>query len=366
MAHEDDLLLRLRRYVPTEGRDPLEDFVTEAFGWLLSSQPALSDALLARLGLEEEGGGPARWATQVRTRAGVIDMVCRTQGQVVVFEHKTYSSLHDDQLLRYRAWGDRQAGGGCLVVLITPSARGASERADVHLTWAEVYALLEGAELGEDMGRRMFLRLLREEGFGPPAPVSHESLLTYLPSATLEASLDALMERALELDWSRAYELVGRPRGEREPYRRPSRGAPRIKEGRVGVDLYRSWRPGVFLGVMLDGSDHKVEPSQPSRGPDMCLVLDLSNNPDFATGRQAYLASAGYLDMLERVLADERSGYDVVDHLATHTRPNPWHVLHVRRPLSEVLAGTRTSDEQLTRFHEHALAMVEFVFPPEG
>jgi hypothetical protein len=362
MSSENDLFVRLRRYTPSEERDPLEDYITEAFCWLLSNHTRLAQALLAHMGLERLDASEATWKTQVRTRVGVMDMVCSTPDEVVIFEHKTYSSLHNDQLLRYRAWGDEQRDGDSTVVLITPYTHDTSERADINLTWGEVCTLLGDVDLAAPAVRDSFVRLLMEEGFGPPAPVSHAAILTYLPSVGLERSLDALMERALELDWSHAYDLMGTPMERRAPSRRPSRGTPRIQDGRIGIELEPSWRPGVFVGVVLDGQDHKVEPSQPSKGPDMCLILDLSNKPDFAKGRQAFLGSTEYADLLERLRHDPGRRFDVLDHLGTHPSPNPWHILFVRRPLVDVLAGTQNFDEQLTRFRDEAFAMVEFMF----
>lgn len=117
---DDDLLLRLRRFTPSEDRDPLEDFLTEALGWLLAHHNRLVGALLDRMGLPEVDVRETTWTTQVRTRTGILDMVCSTPERIIVFEHKTYSLLHTEQLVRYRAWEDAQRDAACLVVLITP------------------------------------------------------------------------------------------------------------------------------------------------------------------------------------------------------------------------------------------------------
>lgn len=46
---DDSLLVRLRSYRPREGRDSLEDFVTEAFCWLLRQSEEFSKYFLKEI-----------------------------------------------------------------------------------------------------------------------------------------------------------------------------------------------------------------------------------------------------------------------------------------------------------------------------
>jgi hypothetical protein len=64
----DDLLLALRKYMATNERDPLENFLTEAFAWILTNYPEISrcllDFFLKNLNFEFNTS-KAIWSTQV-------------------------------------------------------------------------------------------------------------------------------------------------------------------------------------------------------------------------------------------------------------------------------------------------------------
>lgn len=361
---EADLLLRLRRFTPREGRDPLEDYLTESFYFLLAHYPPLAQALADRLSLPALASPRAVWETQKRTHQGIMDMVCLLPERAIIFEHKTHSTLHSDQLLRYRAWGEETHPTPPFLVLVTARRDQFSDRADACMTWSEVYTLLEQVELADPKLRDCFLSLLRAEGFGPSAPISHQDVKTYIPSIRLERALEALMEEAMALDWSQAYALMGSPTSA-VPYRRPKTGSPKVQDGRIGLDLVHSWVPGVFLGVLLDGTDHKVSPSDPDKGPDMCLILSLENAPERQRERNAFLTSPGYLAARERLAKDTSHAYDIHDHLLEHPDPNPWHILHVRKPLLDVMAMATSLEQQRERFYEEAMAMLSLVFRPD-
>lgn len=337
--------------------------MTEALCWILNTHPVLEQAFLKRVGVQVIADEPFEWQSQVSIRQGYIDMVARSATQLVVFEHKTFSTLHHEQLSRYRAWGDTQQSTPCRVVLITGSTRQFSEDADLCLLWADVFSCFESLHLEHAMMRDAFLDLLSFEGFGPPACVSHEGLLHYRASLTLERELDALMEEALLSDWTWAYTMLGVPLERRTPYRRTTgRGTLKIRDGRMGIDLDPLWGPGVFVGVLLDGSDHRVEWSEPSKGPDMCLIISLTNEVELAALRADFLKSDEYDALLQRLSAEvEDTRFHLVDHLHEHPDPNPWHILHIRRPLLDVWSGTSSFQEQKQRFLEEAQAMMEWV-----
>jgi hypothetical protein len=49
MKSKTNLLTALRKYRPRDNHDPLENFVTEAFAWLLINQPAFGRFYLGKV-----------------------------------------------------------------------------------------------------------------------------------------------------------------------------------------------------------------------------------------------------------------------------------------------------------------------------
>jgi len=72
----DDLLISLRKFKRSDKRDPIENFITEAFAWLLKTYPKYSDYLLKDLFLRLGNGtilpSNANWNTQVNFKEYIL------------------------------------------------------------------------------------------------------------------------------------------------------------------------------------------------------------------------------------------------------------------------------------------------------
>lgn len=365
---DDNLFLALKRYAPGPNVDPKENFLTEAFAWLLRQHEGLAEHFIqfvlgqCELDFVLPEDTPARWVTQEGDGRVWLDMVADFGDKAIVFEHKVWSQLGEGQLKKYRDYGDDVWSGGVLVVLITARRSQHAQEPDVALTWAQVHRQLARWSEREQRSHVLvehFLGLLRAEGLGPPAPISHDAILGYFPAQQLEPSLKALVKRALAEDWSWLYARVHPTRRRAAPYLRWSRGE-RYRDGRMGLDLLEGWRPGFFVGVMLDGADHKVEPSAPQLGPDFCCVLSYNIKAENAPTWDDFIQGSAYRRLCAR-LASEGDGWDVLDHIKAHSKPNRWHPLHIRRPLLEVMRGTQTLDEQLDAFMDASREVLDLV-----
>ena len=359
---EHNLFTALRSYLPTPERDPKEDFTTEAFAWLLRRHPDLATAVLTFIA-QQPGGMPGLgpclgWRTQVTVEAGRIDMVADFGEHGIVFEHKLWSPLHAGQLDAYRAAAATLWPGRSIVVLITATRRQHDPSADVALTWADIYRVLdhwrgsghEDAALVDD-----FLGLLASEGLAPPAPIAHEAILSYLPAQTLVPSVLAVVREAAKADWTWLYDRIAWPGQSPRPYLRGKR-TEGFCDGRAGVDLLPGWRPGIFVGVLVDGTDHGVRrPSSPAKGPDFSVILSFHRD-EGTPSRAAYLSSPEF-ERLRARLARDAGGWDFVDK----TAEDGWHLLHLRQPMLEVFRGTLDVDSQLARFVDHGREGVELL-----
>lgn len=248
------------------------------------------------------------------------------------------------------------------MVLITARQSQHTQDPDVALTWGQVYRQVARWLDGQHPTPQLvehFLGLLRAEGLGPPAPISHESILAYLPAQTLEPALKALVKRAKEEDWDWFYTQRPTSRSSNGPFLRWKKGD-KFEDGRLGLDLLQGWRPGLFVGVMMDGTDHRVTPSKPNLGPDFCLILSLhvlARNPPTWND----LVSSEEFRALRERLAGYNGPWQVHDHLKEHRQPVRWHPLHIRRPLLEVMRGTVTVEDQVQRFMDASREVIDLV-----
>lgn len=362
LAEENSLLVALSSYRPRPDRTPMEDFITEAFAWLLSSRAELGRAFLRDKVLNDrvlgddvdglsEGGadstqtGRVEWSTQVSFSKSRPDMVAQAEGTTIAFEHKVYEVASEDQPERHRdgLQNDPQYGGG-LLALITSATWHHQNTADVQLTWAEIYEWLGAQSGGTDRMAEEFRALLASQGLGPRPTLPESSLRAYRPSKTVEKQLRALFEDL----WSRTGEWKSRV--EALPHLSEWTESKMPSEGRLGIQFNgespNAWTPGLFAGVHLDGEDHEVEMSNPDLGPDLAVVLDVSEQIG-GTPRPEILGGPLYRELVDR-LKDEAGtrDWDVVDTYGEPGSGNPWHPLLIRRPLSRVLQGTESFEEQ--------------------
>ena len=122
--------------------------------------------------------------------------------------------------------------------------------------------------------------------------------------------------------------------------------------------MLHKWRPGIFLGVLLDPSGHKVGASRPELGPDFCLILDFHMEAG-TPGREEYLESPEFTALRKR-LGQDSGLWSFVDQLHDR-RGNPWHPLHLRRPLVEVMHGTNCFEGQVDRYEATAREALELL-----
>lgn len=371
----DSLLVALRSYRPTAGRNPTEDFITEAWAWLLRNEDGLCarfERALGRLVRERSDPHghclhppqhlPVGWVaasarTQESTPFGRLDLVCDAENGGVVFEHKTWSPVDGDQLARYRQWAQERFGPSHVVILVTAArsqwnagSQPAGESADVELTWAfvervcrEQLAATQDGGLVED-----FLTLLEQEGLTARDALSEEAIRAYRPSQDVVPLLRDLWSSLTEVGhWQEAlYDKLRSQGDDREPWLRWSRNR-HPRDGRFGIDFFRWWRPGVFFGVMLDPKDHRVEDSNSALGPDLALVLSYSQASHAVPSANDFWTSASVALLRER-LAREHGSWDLIDGVDEigSGAANPWHPVLLRRPLALVLRGTSSFEQQ--------------------
>ena len=357
----------LGRYSPGDGNDPLENFITEGFAWLLNKYPEFSEFFLRHL--EKKLRKKARqlnvnkydceWSTQVNFNGKRPDMVYRWENKAIVFEHKTWNRLDEYQIKNYRDYAECNFDES-RIVLITATRQQHEQDPDHALCWSDIYKLISDWEQ-ETNGNIPFLlkdfqKFLKNRDLGPPAPASHAAIRYYCEARGMERNLEKLIKRVME-----------REKREKE-WRRMIRKDYNLRKdnrsGRMGISLWGKggedeWSPNIFVGVLLDGEGHYTEPIDSAMGPDFCLILC------FATHLHGtYKKNEHYRELLcnvQQKLNDESKGWEFYNHLEDRTvrNPNKWHPIHIRKPLLDVFAGTENYEEQEERFYEAASFLIK-------
>ena len=355
----------------------LEDFITNAFCWLLSEVPGLGPGFVKFL--RDEGcnlpplvESDLRWVTQTSFwREGKHpvrpDMTCTDGEHGIVFEHKTWSDLSSGQLPKYRKHAPKPFC--CSPIVLITAHRGQHQQdPDLALCWSAVYEFL-GTWLHQQSGQLAataeflvndFRSLLQLRGLGPMEKLDPEGIRHHFAVRKMNQDLKTMLQSVSARDWPGL-------NGERDL---------KVKErwGRLGFQLRgKPWNPGVFVGVLLDGWDHCVmKPSHPELGPDVSVILDLDKHLQVTRGMPPDCAR------LATELCSPLSGsrWEIYPHAldeavihssyGLHKGPNPWHPLHIRRPVAEVVGDAATGEEQAQRLYEKLRWVVDLVIDNLG
>lgn len=168
--------------------------------------------------------------------------------------------------------------------------------------------------------------------------------LEVLPTL-LEQEVRTAAQRAAAEDWG----LV-------EPLRWPDSGGPATRgrgglaDGRIGLDLLTPWRPGVFVGVMVNPRDHRSGVSDPELGSDFLLVLDVARKADGDRLDGDTWLVQPEITALRARLTEDSGAWAFHDHLTAVDSPNRWHPFHLRRPLVTVFESATDAEERYARW----------------
>ena len=373
------LLERLSR------RHKTEDFITEAFLWILQ-QKDIGNAFLDFLERKEQEQTASRivsniisdirkreisWNTQKSFRISSgrkrPDMICATETQALIFEHKIWTKLHDKQLENYRKIGKKHFEEGNAIILITARNDQYQQNPNLHFLWRDVYSWLNewlGARLSEKASGsdadnsnfefvcRNFLNLLKKRGLGPMKPIEEKHLKALKVKPDLDEGIKIIKElmRAVKQSWFQQKQSLSTK--DLKPLN-PSNV--QSKWGRIGFGILPDWKPGIFVGVLYDGKDHQVKLDC----ADACVILDMSQSI-----HEKYHKEPHYKNLVEEVKkkwpTDGSKKWRAIHHLETERNPNLWHPIHIRRKLSEILLDGESAEEQVNAFIEAVKGVVEF------
>lgn len=352
---ERGLLESLRRYRPREGKDPLENFFTEAFAWILRHSPDFSKYILEKLGLEKEIDiSNCNWDTQYNFNGLYPDMVCISGNSALIFEHKCWSGLHENQIKNYRDYA-KENFENYKIILVTASKFQHEQNPDFSLCWNDIYDYIlewEHEMITESFIFADFWQLIASVGMGPLAPISSESLRYYYASDKFKVNISNMIKSDLEerygKDWRELYIKTGRGKAYGEA------------DGRVGLNLYVNWRPGLFVGFLLDGADHRTEPIDKFKGPDFCIIVSFEQDLHLEYQKNKYYKL--FVSNMSNNIIRLNKGWELYHHIEDKAKnPNPWHPIHIRKTAINVFAGTQTFEKQANVFYNAAKPVLTMI-----
>jgi len=354
---KDSLLVALQSYRPRPGRNPREDFITEAFAWTLRNVPYLGNAFLEEINQQagipdsETGIFSSEWRTQEHVKNGTIDMMVKTPERTYIFEHKVGSPAHAKQVDKYR----RSLSSEVITILITASRWNYTGDADpdipdpnVHMTWADVSTILEDYTDQMDHPSRIqdFRALLDHEGLGPSDPIAEPDLRAMVRYESTLDGLKRLIKRIqVRPEWEEIYKILPDPdKKEGKPEQRWSRPPP--KHGRIALRLYNdNSYPNVNLGIIVDPSNLGISLSERELGPDLSVFLHIPNGSLSTHQFNAIVAHGEYETLRSRLKDEGDADWTVVAPKGTSVK-NKHHPIVLQYPLAYVLRGTDSVPEQ--------------------
>jgi hypothetical protein len=343
----ESLFNSLRKYRTRENTDPVENFLTEAFAWLLKSEPKFAHAFVESLGIVEEIGPsaswPGSWSTQCNWSGVFPDMVWESGLDAkcaLVFEHKVWSPLHSGQLENYRSYASGEFKGGYKLIIITGNHSQHTQDPDVAICWRDVFLSVENYVKHEGKSSPIvylfndFLQLLKEIGLAPHGAFRCEEIVGY--ASDFSSRMEGLWDSCAK-EFKAVYEAKFKDSLFGKCFDSKVQKCS-MRDGRIGMQLFDEWRPGLFVGTLLDCAGHGVTSSNSKLGPDCCIIIDFEESFHGSYESDAYSA---LVESLEQAFKCQPDGWSFYNHLADQdmTDKNLWHPLHIRKPLVEVLSS---------------------------
>ncbi|MBQ4514397.1 MAG: PD-(D/E)XK nuclease family protein [Anaerolineaceae bacterium] len=317
----------------------------------------LMDACHASASDTDDNEAEIEAVTQQHVSTGYIDMVIYDKGKKIAFicEHKIDSILSENQIKKYvDSSQELEPDYHFYSVLLTKMRGQHTEPADVRTVWSKITQLakdtLDDESLmlteSDQFVLEQFVDFMNMEGLGVPDPINCSNLLTYYSTLEVSKGIEKIFRGLANpvMQWHQiipGIEVFPAPRDDFRP-------CFENKWGRMGISFFNNWRPGLFAGVILDGTDHKLEPVDRSKGPDLVVLLDanLSNTEEYY---QIY-NSEWFQEIMRRLKSlSNREGFiETSSHKwkLVDAPKNRWRIVILQTPLLDVIKYCSSLDDQ--------------------
>ena len=350
-------------------RNSDEDFLTELFAWTLNNITEIGTKYVKFLCkrsniLYAHDIQMTQVETQQSVSNGVIDLVIYTDKNIAfICEHKIDAWLSDGQISKYMNCSNKFASK-CYSVLVTRSSIQWTQYADVKICWSDVYEFLN-KEIDNYQSEERFIIeqvaiFLEDNGMSMNETINPQSLVGYWDCINLGNSLNIIFTSIMSSDWLKECPALSKLKiwngnnfsMDMESY-----------WGRCGFNFYtcypnpsKKWKPGLFIGVLLDTKDHKIYPRDWFKGPDFVVFLEI--NYDDKKIYHSTLASTEYKDLVKRLSINSGT----FEFIANKDLKNKWRLAVLKKPLADVISGTKTLQDQAKAIKESAISAINLMF----
>lgn len=356
---EAGLLVNLSRYAPSEKSAPIENFITEAFAWLLRHDSEVQHCVLELIKSKRtdhdvisfELENELQISTQVNFNGLYPDMqlTSKAHGWTLVFEHKVWSELHHNQLDGYRDYA-KQHFSRFALVLITARSSQHQQRPDIALCWHEIAKKINGLGNHDEKQawlRQEFISLLDAQGLLDITPINPLSLNYYHEVKKVDGQLTSICKAAMNHSWA----LVSNKTVTFELAKKV-----RSAWGRIGLEFvsppsnstdYLPWEPGLFCGFFIHGDDVNFK-EEMRAGPLAAVTLSIDSSlHDKLHHSKHYAALVNELQ--------DKLGQQPIWTLSDRSKvanSNQWHPIIIHCPISHFYKTNLTLDRQEQSFVE--------------
>jgi hypothetical protein len=265
---------------PREDHTPRENFLTEAFAYLLRTDQAVCNQWLSVL----FGKNVEEATCDIFTRQTEKDLDADTSiypdmlidGQfsdgfpfAVYCEHKWDSPCNPDQLRKYRKVCDKK-GTHARLAFVGANHKQKREAETCFpdksckcFLWEDVFNALDTI-CDKTVILTEFLAFMKSHGLSPGQPLSVERMTAFLQASDFVKSLLNLVNKLnANYSWGDIPERFHASNYVHDAW------------GRVGIRFEtEEWRPALTIGLLYDETDHKVTLVNRSRGIDLLLRIE--------------------------------------------------------------------------------------------
>jgi hypothetical protein len=347
---EKNLFESLYSYRPRKKVTPGENFLTEAFAYILSSNSDICKSWVAEVTKGEIKKGDILEDPDVDTQISYlkpksksiylsIDMVItlsvKNMGDCVLFfEHKWNGPINRDQLKTYReilSFMDKRSWLYSITATVMQRAE-AEDLCDNSILWESVCNFLSERETQSTMVIE-FIEFLKNKGLGPQEPLSLGKIAAYTFSLSVPNDCLRLTNILAEKQWNFL------------PARfRDNKTVSKLRWGRVGLDFGATvpsdWNPNLFAGFLLYGRDHGVELCDYRRGIDLMFAIEAQ--PKVALKGKAFKDKT-------RAIIEE---FPTLTVQTSDQLKNRWRKLFIREPLAEIIKIYEDENKQIAAIYK--------------
>lgn len=357
----NNLFVSLSQYAPRENTTPTENFITEAFAWLLRNDSEVFQALIkllqSKLTEDEvlesfELTDDMHISTQENFGGKFPDMVIQNSTaslkSTLVFEHKVWSNLHHNQLHNYRHHMEQERKDtNYRLILITTLTTQHAQNPDIALCWQNIATCIQSLKSDSEKTswiRDEFVKLLEANNLVSISTINPLSIAYYHDAKKIDNQLFQICQRSFDLPY---HPLIQQNHFQKldKVRNRWERIGYELSLTKDSVNFQEAWFPAIFMGFIMNPSDHVFQDIMPNNNPIVSFILSIDGTCHPIQQFPAYKALVTELN--EKLL--DHPIWKVSDR-TTINKHNPWHPLVIYCDLYDFYKNTTNFDSQLNLF----------------